>query len=92
MLSTPIHSAYYTLIILKNIEKTMKTDRLIKMANDISDFFNAEPDKEVASEGVKNHIMRAWEPRMREAIIAYCHQGGEGLSELAKQAITKLPA
>ena len=70
----------------------MKTDRLIKMANDISDFFNAEPDKEVAAEGVKNHILRAWEPRMRVAIIAYCKESGEGLSELAKNAISRLPA
>lgn len=68
----------------------MKTDRLIKMANDISDFFNAEPDKEVAAEGVKNHILRAWEPRMRQAIIAYCQESGEGLSELAKVAVGKL--
>jgi len=68
----------------------MKTDRLIKMANDISDFFNAESDKEVAAEGVKNHIMRAWEPRMRQAIIAYNKESGAGLSDLARQAISKL--
>jgi len=68
----------------------MKTDRLIKMANDISDFFNAEPDKEVAAEGVKSHIMRVWEPRMRQAIISYCQEGGEGLCELAKVAVARL--
>ncbi|MDD5272711.1 MAG: formate dehydrogenase subunit delta [Methylovulum sp.] len=68
----------------------MKTDRLIKMANDISDFFNAEPDKEVAAEGVKNHLMRSWEPRMRLAIIAHYQNGGEGLSELAKVAVGRL--
>ncbi|MGZ8136155.1 MAG: formate dehydrogenase subunit delta [Methylococcaceae bacterium] len=68
----------------------MKTERLIKMANDISDFFNAESDKEIASEGVKKHILRSWDPRMREAIIAYCQQDGSGLSSLAKAAIVKL--
>lgn len=68
----------------------MKIERLIKMANDISDFFNAEPDKAVAVEGVKNHILRAWEPRMRQAIIAYCRESGNGLSELAKAAVAKL--
>jgi len=68
----------------------MKIERLIKMANDISDFFNAENDKEVAAEGVKNHILRAWEPRMREAIIAYTQQDGSGLSELARVAVGKL--
>ncbi|MDD2722675.1 MAG: formate dehydrogenase subunit delta [Methylovulum sp.] len=68
----------------------MKTDRLIKMTNDISDFFNAEPDKEIAAEGVKSHIMRVWEPRMRLAIIAYSQESGEGLSELAKVAVARL--
>lgn len=68
----------------------MKIERLIKMANDISDFFNAESDKEIAAEGVKNHILRAWEPRMRQAIIAYCQEDGEGMSELAKAAVLKL--
>lgn len=70
----------------------MKIERLVKMANDISDFFNAEPDKALAAEGVKKHLLRAWEPRMREAIIAYCQESGEGLSDLAKQAISKLSA
>jgi formate dehydrogenase subunit delta len=68
----------------------MKTERLIKMANDISDFFNAESDKDTAAEGVKNHILRVWEPRMREAIIAYAKQDGSGLSELAKTAVGRL--
>jgi len=69
----------------------MHIERLIKMANDISDFFNAENDKEVAVDGVKNHILKAWEPRMRTALIAYQREnGGEGLSELAKAAIVKL--
>ncbi len=69
----------------------MKIERLIKMANDISDYFNADSDKEVAAEGVKNHILRAWEPRMRAAIITYYQDnGGAGLTELAKTAIAKL--
>lgn len=69
----------------------MKIERLIKMANDISDFFNAESDKEVAAEGVKNHILRAWDPRMRREIIAYVNQDGSALTTLAKTAITRLP-
>lgn len=68
----------------------MKIERLIKMANDISDFFNAESDKDVAAEGVKNHLLRSWEPRMRQAIIAYNQNNGQGLNELAKAAITRL--
>ncbi|MEQ1527885.1 MAG: formate dehydrogenase subunit delta [Methylococcales bacterium] len=68
----------------------MKTDRLIKMANDISDFFNSETDKELAAEGVKNHILRSWDPRMRKAIVEYCQADGSALSALAKSAVQKL--
>lgn len=68
----------------------MKIERLIRMANDISDFFNAEPDKTVAVEGIKNHLQRSWEPRMRSAIIAYCQEDGSSLNPLAKSAITQL--
>jgi formate dehydrogenase subunit delta len=70
----------------------MKIERLIKMANDISDFFNAESNKELAAEGVKKHIQRSWDPRMRKAIITYCQQDGSGLSDLAKTAVTALDA
>ncbi len=70
----------------------MKTERLVKMANDIANFFNSESDKEIAVEGVRNHILRSWDPRMRNAIIAYCQQDGSELSDLAKAAITKLDA
>jgi formate dehydrogenase subunit delta len=70
----------------------MKIERLIKMANDIGNFFNSESDKEIAVEGIKNHILRSWDPRMRNAIIAYCQQDGAELSSLARAAIAKLDA
>jgi formate dehydrogenase subunit delta len=68
----------------------MKIERLIKMANDIGDFFNAESNKEIAAEGVTKHILRSWDPRMRRDIIAYYRQDGAGLSELVKTAISRL--
>jgi formate dehydrogenase subunit delta len=68
----------------------MKIERLIKMANDISQFFNAESDKAIAAEGVKKHILRSWDPRMRRALIAYCQQDGSALSDLAKAAVSRL--
>jgi formate dehydrogenase subunit delta len=70
----------------------MKIERLIKMANDIGNFFNSETDKEIAADGIKNHILRSWDPRMRIAIIAYCQEDGSELSDLVKAAITKLAA
>ena len=68
----------------------MKIERLIKMANDIGDFFNAESNKEIAAEGVKKHILRSWDPRMRREIIAYCQQDGAALSDLARTAVSRL--
>jgi len=68
----------------------MKIEKLIKMANDISDFFDAESNKEFAAEGVKKHILRSWDPRMRNEIILYYKNDGKELSSLAKAAIEKL--
>ena len=64
---------------------------LVKMANDIADYFHSEKDKQLAVSGIVNHITRFWEPRMRKKILAYYaeHQG-EGLNELAMAAIGKL--
>jgi len=68
----------------------MHIERLIKMANDVSNFFAADPDKQLAIEGIKNHLARSWEPRMRHSIVAYTKADGAGLSELAKAAIAQL--
>jgi len=68
----------------------MHIEKLVSMANDIADFFNAESDKEVAAEGVRKHIQRSWDPRMRKAIIAHMQTNGEGLSPLAANAVKKL--
>jgi formate dehydrogenase subunit delta len=69
----------------------MDLNTLVKMANQIEAFFRAEPDPEVAVAGIESHIKRFWEPRMRREIIEHCSRGGEGLGDLAKRAIQKLP-
>ncbi len=68
----------------------MKIERLIKMANDIGDFFNAESNKEIAAEGITKHILRSWDPRMRREIIAYNKEDGSALSNLVRKAISNL--
>jgi len=68
----------------------MKIERLIKMANDISNYFNAEPDRKDAIAGVRNHIAHSWEPRMRKALIEYNQQDGSELTELARAAVAEL--
>jgi formate dehydrogenase subunit delta len=63
---------------------------LVAMANDIAAFFDSEADKTVAAEGVRFHISRYWEPRMRRQIIAHLQTGGDGLTQTARSAIEKL--
>ncbi len=70
----------------------MHIERLIRMANDISNFFAAEPDHQVAVEGVKNHLLRNWEPRMRKALLEYAQADGSELSALARDAASHLQA
>ena len=70
----------------------MNVERLVTMANDIGDFFQAEPDREEAVAGIQNHLQRFWDPRMRAKIRAYADGGGEGLAEPVKAAILRLVA
>jgi len=68
----------------------MDRGRLVAMANDIAAFFDAEPDKAVAAEGVRFHMTRFWDPRMRREITAHLQSGGAGLSPTAKSAVQLL--
>jgi formate dehydrogenase subunit delta len=66
----------------------MDVHHLVKMANDIANFFNSEPDHQVALDGVSGHIRRFWDPRMRRAIIKWLDESnGEGLQPLALEAL-----
>ena len=66
----------------------MNAQKLVKMVNEITAFFEAEPDRNVALEGVAGHLKRFWDPRMRREIVRYVdEQGGEGLKEMALLAI-----
>jgi formate dehydrogenase subunit delta len=68
----------------------MDVQRLVAMANDISNFFGSDPDAAAAAEQVAGHMKKFWEPRMREQIRRYVNQGGEGLSSIAIQAVKRL--
>jgi len=69
----------------------VNAERLVAMANDIANFFAAEPDREIAIEGIRNHLRRFWEPRMRQQIIVHmqAHDSGD-LSSLAAAAVARL--
>jgi len=68
----------------------MRSEYLVKIANDIGRFFAAEPDKEEAARGVLAHIKRFWDPRMRAQIVAHYRSGGEGLIDVVRAAVALL--
>jgi NADH-dependant formate dehydrogenase delta subunit FdsD len=73
----------------------MNIDLLIKMANEIGDFFSGADvnDAQAAARDVANHIKRYWEPRMRAQMLEYYEERqGAGLTDLAKNAVALLHA
>ena len=62
---------------------------MVHMANQIALFFAAYPHDE-AVESVTDHLKKFWEPRMRRQIIDYASRGGEGLHQIALEAVGKL--
>lgn len=64
-------------------------DQLVKMANDIGNFFRAEPVREDAIAGIANHIDKFWTKRMRQKINAH---GEGGLDDLPREALRRLAA
>jgi formate dehydrogenase subunit delta len=68
----------------------MNIERLVRMANDIGNFFKAEPDHAAAVDGVAMHLRRFWDPRMRKEIVAYVDGGGAELMDLVREAVLKL--
>jgi formate dehydrogenase subunit delta len=68
-------------------------DLLIKMANEIGDFFGGTTEPEAAARDVATHIRRYWEPRMRAQMLQYYEQRqGAGLTDLARNAVGLLYA
>ncbi|MBV8501473.1 MAG: formate dehydrogenase subunit delta [Paucibacter sp.] len=68
----------------------MHVENLIKMANQIGDFFAAFPDREEALDGVATHIKKFWEPRMRRELLAHVDSVGYGeLNATTAEAIKR---
>ena len=63
----------------------MDASDLVRMANQIADFFKAYPHEEAVRE-TANHIEKLWDPRMRRQLREYLDVGGKGLGELAAEA------
>lgn len=64
----------------------MSPDKLVYMANQIAKFFSTQ-SRTSAPQAVADHLVRFWEPRMREQICAHWQEGGIGLDPVAKEAV-----
>jgi formate dehydrogenase subunit delta len=69
---------------------TDRVTRLVEMANDIAAYFQAEADHAAGAEGVRQHLVRFWEPGMRRKLLRYVREGGDGLVPLARDAVEGL--
>lgn len=67
----------------------MEIQRLIAMANQIGGYFASDPDPQVATAGVADHLARFWAPAMRRQLLAWLDDGGEGLAPLVAEALSK---
>jgi formate dehydrogenase subunit delta len=68
---------------------TGKIDKLVRMANQIGDFFTTMPDQE-AIEGAATHLRRYWTPKMIREIVEFADHGGPGLNAIAAGAVEAL--
>ena len=64
----------------------MKNADLIRMANQITKFFQPYPRLE-ALNGIAKHIHNSWDPRMRDSLRLIIVSGGEGLEPLFVEAM-----
>jgi formate dehydrogenase subunit delta len=63
----------------------MQTADMIRMANQISDFFKSYSEQEAIA-GIADHITKFWDPRMRKDFFMHMDAGGDGLSDLVKKS------
>lgn len=68
----------------------MDNAKLIRMANQIAQFFEAWPDPDAASGEVANHLRRYWTPAMRARIIESVGRGGEEAAPAVRAAVLRL--
>jgi formate dehydrogenase subunit delta len=70
----------------------MDIHHLVTMANQIADFFKtSNPDRTEAVAATAHHLRSFWDPRMRREIVAHlAGKGGEGLNEIARDAVRTL--
>jgi formate dehydrogenase subunit delta len=68
-----------------------KIDKLVRMANQVADFFGPYPDEEAVA-GIQQHIRSFWTPRMRAEVLDFVDAGGQGPKPRVIAALTRLRA
>ena len=66
-----------------------KLEKLTKMANQIGDYFAAQP-AEIAAEGAAAHFRQFWTPKMIREIVEQHEAGQARLNPTAAAAIDRL--
>jgi formate dehydrogenase subunit delta len=65
--------------------------QLVKMANQISDFFSADCSEEDAAAEIASHLQRFWAPAMRQRLAQAVQQGeAADLRPAARRAVQAL--
>jgi formate dehydrogenase subunit delta len=64
-----------------------ETTHLVSMANDIAANLSFQGD---AADKIADHINRFWAPRMRQLLLEYAADDGQGLSEALLSALEKI--
>ncbi len=68
----------------------METEKLVKMANQIGDFFEANPNVQEAQLDIASHLKKFWNSVMIHQIIAHAQQHPDtGLHPNVLAAITQ---
>lgn len=64
-------------------------DNLVKMANQIAHYFDSEPDRTLAVQGVRQHMMNFWTPAMRRKLGDWIEANdAEGLDPKVREALS----
>ena len=64
-------------------------DKLVRMANQIAQFFTSQPHDEALA-GIVDHLRSYWTPKMRRQIADHAAAGGAGREPLTLEAVQQL--
>jgi formate dehydrogenase subunit delta len=69
----------------------MSPDKLVYMANQIGTFFASQGEEKTVPL-IADHLVKFWDPRMRQAIVVHLAAGGAGLDLSVRKAVESLAA